>query len=181
MDDFERSRNNSNNSRQSSRTSRNRPRQPKFKQPSQGKDKIALQYYVYHVLSGMVLYHFWAALEAFVKDRLEAGQQARERLPAQTQGVGYISNRQEVLPDPLARRDVRRQSTLRRGFERSVGTIRKSGRHVRKKAIDTRRSIRRATKRPVIPYNHLRRIQADEVLQVSMIVLFLIWNIFVEK
>ena len=65
---------------------------------------------------------------------------------------GQIVNRQDVI-DPLQRgRNVRRTDTIRSGFERGIGTIRKSGRNVKRKAITARKSIRYAASRPIIPY-----------------------------
>ena len=65
---------------------------------------------------------------------------------------GQIVNRQDVF-DPLQRgRNVRRTDTIRSGFERGIGTIRKSGRNVKRKAITARKSIRYAASRPIIPY-----------------------------
>ena len=65
---------------------------------------------------------------------------------------GQIVSRQDVI-DPLQRgRNVRRTDTIRSGFERGLGTIRKSGRNVKRKAITAKKSIRYAASRPIIPY-----------------------------
>ena len=144
MDEFERA----SRKGKSSRNNSNNARRHKFNTPTQ------------------------EALQAFVTKQLgRENKERRQRLDAQGHGVGRIADRRELPPPPAAdpqnrgRSGVSRSSTIRAGFERSVGTLRKSGRRVRKKAADTRRSLRRATKRPVIPSPHLRRIQADETIQ----------------